>query len=371
MSGLYAFSFILLGLAIPQANASNVCGEQGVDSGHSGRVTHCYCGGLYYPINSTNNPCLSAFLNRDKLAERYLREELAKPVRKVKLLEALPPESESLHFLDKYRPIMQNVPAERPPLTNIRISGKVIDGSTGKPLAGAKVFPEGYPDYGTVTDTKGAYILESVPLAAKQIHALLEATKTVFTEDFKDVVLSKDIVLEDQNLVLLPKQYFAKKIVIVLTWGENPTDLDSHFLTPAPAQDEVSFSHKSSLVTAENRTGVSTTENVQYPVSLDVDDTQHFGPETTSIDLDPNTLKLSGGKYIFGVYHYAGEGSIFTSGAIVKVYFDGKLKASFEAPKSGSQTNTLRLFWNVFKIEGDTIVPINEISNKLQDQQGF
>ena len=130
---------------------------------------------------------------------------------------------------------------------------------------------------------------------------------------------------------------------IVLTWGENPNDLDSHVI--GNLSDGSSFhtyygdkSHYDGDVEVCN---------------LDVDDTTSYGPET--ITLTPSTTA----PYYYYVYRFSGSGSISTSGAQIKLYNGDTLVETFNAPTDQGTSD----YWNVFAIVGGRLVTKNTITD--------
>jgi hypothetical protein len=116
---------------------------------------------------------------------------------------------------------------------------------------------------------------------------------------------------------------------VVLDWGANPKDLDSHLYFP---RNHVFFSKK----TGEN-------------ASLDVDDVDGYGPETITL-----TRKKPGTKYLYAVHNYSegdrkGSVSISTVSRVkVFVYIGKTLVRTFTPPRS-RVGNT----WVVFGIGAD------------------
>jgi uncharacterized protein YfaP (DUF2135 family) len=92
---------------------------------------------------------------------------------------------------------------------------------------------------------------------------------------------------------------------------------------------------------------------------LDVDDTSSFGPETTTI------VQQFQGVYTYSVYDYSNGGAttseaLATSGATVQVYRENQLVRTFNVPAG------IGILWTVFELDGDTITPINTLTNDLQ-----
>jgi hypothetical protein len=129
-----------------------------------------------------------------------------------------------------------------------------------------------------------------------------------------------------------------------LTWGENPSDLDSHIWTP---QIEGSSYH---IYYA------SRGNSIEPPfVDLDVDDVTSYGPEHITI------YNGYPGTYTYAIYHYAGSGDITTSEAEVGVLDPEGGVTPFVVPEGSAAANW---WWHVCTIDGETgvITPINEIS---------
>ena len=140
----------------------------------------------------------------------------------------------------------------------------------------------------------------------------------------------------------------ASQFLIVLTWGDNPADLDAHLT--GPDGDDGRFHVYFSALGNPN---LALTPHVH----LDRDDTDGTGPETITVD-----RLLSGGRYRFSVHDYSNQSSTSSqdlggSGAKVEVYGSGnQLLGTFNVP---NQSGTL---WTVFEInELGVIVPINQL----------
>lgn len=125
---------------------------------------------------------------------------------------------------------------------------------------------------------------------------------------------------------------------IVLNWGKNPLDLDSH------------LSYKNQHIYWDNKQGLA--------ANLDVDDVDSYGPETVTID-----KKLDGQYYVYSVHDFSDRtqpntNNLSNSQAKVMVYAGESLIRSYYVPTA--KTGNL---WTVFRIspEGE-IQDINRIS---------
>jgi hypothetical protein len=151
---------------------------------------------------------------------------------------------------------------------------------------------------------------------------------------------------------------------IVLDWGNNPNDLDSHLTGPtatSPPRFHVYFNDE------DFPSGSTSTATTSYLIAgptteafLDVDNTEHGydnGPETTTIVV-PRT-----GTYRFYVHHYSGSSTISASGAQVKVYRGSALLATYNPPYSTLGEDAV---WSVFSMDvtasGQTITAVNTIT---------
>lgn len=138
---------------------------------------------------------------------------------------------------------------------------------------------------------------------------------------------------------------------IILSWGQYPSDLDSHLTGPSTeGRFHVYYANKSYY------------ENEVSHVQLDRDDTDSYGPETTTIDIQKD------GVYRFSVHDYTNRNSIDSkdlslSGAEIRVLRGSSLIAVFSIP-----TNEGGTVWTVFEMEGNKITPINKLSYQSSPQ---
>jgi hypothetical protein len=147
---------------------------------------------------------------------------------------------------------------------------------------------------------------------------------------------------EEGRVILLPEQREGQTR-IVLTWGENPRDLDSHLLGPdgEGGQFHIYYANRGSL------------DQPPYAV-LDTDDTSSFGPETITID------RQLDGTYCYYVYHFGGSGTLATSEANVAVYQNNERVGDYDVPTDQGDDR----FWTVFTLDGETIETINSVSSQ-------
>ena len=121
----------------------------------------------------------------------------------------------------------------------------------------------------------------------------------------------------------------------ILTWGDYPTDLDSHLYTPSidGAAYHVFYADRGN--------------NVAPPYAwLDVDDTSSWGPEATTIE------QLYPGTYTFAVYDWSGNGLLSTSGAHVEIFAGRERVGGVDVPATGGDGPNW--WWTVGTVNGSS-----------------
>jgi hypothetical protein len=225
-------------------------------------------------------------------------------------------------------------------------SGTITDSQNGNGLAGVTVNLRqglnsrtgGVVATGT-TDGSGAYSIASLPTGYYTAEMSLAGYITLHMPVYS---LGGETT-GNQNASLSP-QVASGETRIVLTWGAAPADLDTHLTGPTTSGPRFHIYY------------VAPNVNDGTVASLDVDDINSFGPETTNI-----TTQIAG-VYRYSVYDYSNGGlndslALSNSGAQVKVYQASGLVASFNIP--ANQGGTL---WTVFELNGTNITPVNTFS---------
>jgi hypothetical protein len=203
------------------------------------------------------------------------------------------------------------------------VSGQVTSAVTGQGIGGASVcLASGSPC--TTADGAGNYTLSGVSTGSQTLRASADGYFPL--DQTVNVVVNQASQL---NFVLSPT-LAQGAMRIVLTWGANPRDLDSHLWLPSSHPYHISWGHKGNC-------------SVDPYACLDIDDQYSFGPETITIN------QRFEGTYRYAVYKYAGDGPITASGAHVQVYDSTGLIADYWVPTSGSGN-----WWYVFDLNGDT-----------------
>lgn len=125
----------------------------------------------------------------------------------------------------------------------------------------------------------------------------------------------------------------------ILTWGENPRDIDSHLTGPSASGSERWHVYY----------GAKTNGDM---CALDVDDTSSYGPETVTCPPTGSTgtsaTTLRPGVYRYSVHHYAGTGTIGSSNANVRLELSNGQAYTFTPPAGGyAGVNNV---WTVYEL---------------------
>lgn len=188
------------------------------------------------------------------------------------------------------------------------------------------------------TDSSGMYYTAALPVG----NYTLEASKDGFVTGYANIISGNADSCKNQNIVLSP-ELPEGEYRIVLTWGENPSDLDSHVVG--------TLSDGSTFHTYYNNEKVN--DGDIEVCNLDVDDTNSYGPET--ITLRPTTAS----PYYYYIYHYAGSGSMATSEAQIKLYKGNTLLNTYYVPTDQGDGK----YWNVFAIVDEKIIVNNTVTS--------
>ena len=226
---------------------------------------------------------------------------------------------------------------------SIRVVGGVIQGFVtnavdGSVIAGADVVINGL---NAITDSSGNYTIFLSIQNGNYDVASIKDSFCPYAGSFQINSAQTDAFRYDFSLSPIPD---PGEIRMVLNWGSTPSDLDSHLKTPEieGTTHHISYSNRGSA------------ESAPY-VTLDVDDTNGFGPETI-------TIKQSfSGNYVYYIYQYSSTGSLQESGGSIQIYnsptCDGE---NIQVPDEGTGR-----YWYICDIDGDTgdITVKNQIQN--------
>ncbi len=221
--------------------------------------------------------------------------------------------------------------------STVEIQGCIED-SGGNPVIGATIVVQGSDYIGTsyaISGSDGTFSVEAKAESEVFVFGLIGArsrTQSVTTET-STATLGSCLLFDTESTA------------ITLTWGETPSDLDSHLYGPAEESGDSRFHVYYSLrsVTVGDVT-----------MFLDVDDVSGFGPEVTTVPSFPVA-----GRYEFFVDNFSGTADIQSSPARVEVNMRGE-NFTF-SPPVGTPTRC----WHVFDISVDsalrgTMIEVNE-----------
>jgi hypothetical protein len=216
------------------------------------------------------------------------------------------------------------------------ITGTVVDStSSGSALEGVRVGVAGTPYYAT-TDILGNFELRA-PVGS----VTLRFVKADYF--FADITVE---VTEGMTVVALEEIVAYRPLTsgqyrFVLTWGAEPSDLDSHLFLPLSGggTDEVYYGDQIAADSSAN---------------LDWDDTTSYGPETISI------TSVNPGTYTYSIYNFSGSPDMGTSGAVVKVYDrTGLIRTVDIASATGSDSER---WWKICTFNG-TFTWLNQMAS--------
>ena len=227
-------------------------------------------------------------------------------------------------------------------LTTTSVTITVTDAINGSFISGATVSSG---SQSSTTDSLGAATLNGLPgdidvLVNVSANGYVSQPSTVSTVCGESTTESVSLLPEGDTGTL------RGDIRIILTWGEDPRDLDSHL--SGPNDDGTGFYH---IYYADKNNCSSAPCDSNEPAWLDVDDTTSYGPETITIQkVDGQFIE---GTYSYYVHHYAGSSNIPESGAVVKIYEGNSLIGTYSPPQT-NQSVEEDWVWKVFNITIDS-----------------
>lgn len=230
------------------------------------------------------------------------------------------------------------------------LSGIVTNAIDGLPITGLTLEfirginnPDGELAATTTTDASGAYSVANLSFGNYTCIIFGVGLQTTIVT----VTVLGDVDLTNQNAAISPAVE-AGQTRIVLTWGESPRDLDSHFSGPTIDGTEAF------RVYFGNRT--------EEDVILDVDDTSSFGPETVTLEDSSRP-----GVFRYSVFNFSGGGDdvLSNSGANVQVIREEGIVAEFFVPRGEGN------LWTVFDMENGDISAIGSITDRTSTDDHF
>lgn len=223
------------------------------------------------------------------------------------------------------------VPIQQSSESDDNLRGKLINAQTGMGVGNATMEFSGPGGQTTTVETSsnGEYSLTLDP----GVYTVLVKCPGFVQESFEVVVNQVDTL---QDLTISPLLNEGE-IRFVLTWNAEPADLDSYIMgETADGQDVfVNFRNKQSMG-----------NDGQVLAELDVDDTNGYGPETT-------TLYATNGSYEFLVVDFNVTGTMGQKGATVKIYVGNQAPIVVDiTPDAVNQ-------WLVCRVENGEVEVVN------------
>jgi hypothetical protein len=228
----------------------------------------------------------------------------------------------------------------------------LTDAFTGEPLSGVMVTVAAQTGS---TDVEGRVSFSGLPSGAVEVSAALAGYRGVTrTEQLTCNATTIPTIAVSLSPTSGEGALQANEARIILTWGENPSDLDSHLTGPEPGLAESSSNDQDRFhVWFANRNANDGVAN------LDVDDVTSFGPETITIKPPTGSSTLRPGIYRYSVHHWSGTGTM--SSATVELIL-GNQPSRFFVPDASRLAGDDDQ-WTVFELSvgGDgaiTVLPV-------------
>ena len=199
-------------------------------------------------------------------------------------------------------------------------------------------------EFGPIVAT-GLTVAGSVNISTIAETYWFEISKSGFITSSQPIEVTKLTTLI--NLTISP-ELTGDAARVILTWGNTPSDLDSHCSGPilAGGRFHIYYSDRDEPDEA----------------ILDLDDTTSFGPETVTI----RRFNATGEFYYYTIHNYTdrnvvGSTTLSESQAIVNILMANGDQFTLPVP-TGQAGNT----WDVFRINGDT--GVLSILNTMRDE---
>ncbi len=205
------------------------------------------------------------------------------------------------------------------------VFGYIVDAMTGIHIEGAAVSVNGES---TTSDTLGHYIVDMVNPGVVSVVASQAGYVTLTTAV---EVPEGESVRRDCALITSTT---GDEYRIVLSWDADPEDLDSHLWVPIGGGNyyHVYYSDEGSVT--------------EEPFAeLDNDETDGYGPETIT------AYPEYSGIYTYAVYDYYGDGTLATSGAILRIYQGNALLHTLLVPNQQCESGW---WWYVCDFNAET-----------------
>ncbi len=241
------------------------------------------------------------------------------------------------------------------------VGGKVTNALTGQPLSEVTMnFRKGYEitsgrvalsittdangKYYTDTLENGYYTIELIKPGYITSYVIAQVASTWGDPNSENIL--------NQNFSISPMVVQNGTLRIVLSWGENPRDLDSHLYGESISGNSYHVYYADQIAY----------DNGETIVELDIDDTSSYGPETTTVNLEKQGDIIHYYVHDYSTYSSESSMALASSGAVIQVYSDNNLIATYNVPST--QPGTV---WHVFDYDVSTgrITPKHEVTGGI------
>lgn len=219
------------------------------------------------------------------------------------------------------------------------LTGTVTNAQNGQPIAGATVSVGGVS---TTSNSSGQFTIPNAPAGTRTVTTSASGFTT--RTDTVNIVAGSSTTF---NPSLVPVSV-GTGVAIVLTWGAQPSDLDSHLVGPNGSGGRFHCYYAA-------RTPVPF-------VRLDVDDVDGFGPETITVSQVSGSFVA--GSYSYYVRNFSGTPGFNVSNGVVTVFAGGAQVAQYNV--GGASGDPAQRIWSVFGFTltptgaGATITPVQQ-----------
>jgi len=229
-------------------------------------------------------------------------------------------------------------------LISFSVEGKIANAVNLNAVEGATVkVKQGDVEITATTDSQGIFSARGVPSG----QVTLEISKDGFIHSEKELQVEGSVMSGSGADVVISPNLPEDGWRVVLTWGKKPKDLDSH----------VYYGRRGSCHMYYGKTKVKCRSAYRVEAHLDVDDTESYGPETTTFLHLNNCQGRDNCKMAFKVHNYSRRPDWAASEGVVKVYNGEREVATYHVGTDGVESgrrNSRRQFWSVFQLDGST-----------------
>ena len=255
------------------------------------------------------------------------------------------------------------------------VQGQVINARTVAPLTDVTLkFREGI-------NNTGGEVLSTGTVSSDGNYSIAVATgvytityeKAGFTDAQRSAVILNGQITSIQAVPMITSTIGGNSFAtMILTWAENPADLDTFLTGPSTTLDSTSTLGGERFKLAYYQKRFSTTGGYEGPAvtssedpcatpslvaAIDVDDVTSYGPETTTL------CQVETGTYSYYIHHFSGSSSMSDSPAIVTVTTASGISTAFIAPPGAAGSSSD--LWHVFDLDNfGNLTPVNIISTE-------